>query len=248
MKKTTTILGTFLVAALLVMSRAEATTVQYMLDQSNTLEDGIDYLLVTITEEQRGRLDFLVEPQAALTEKAGKNFGIASFGFNLDLEGKLPNDNFLLPDGWKVQFNKGMSQAGIFDVRIMGTGQARQDPLQFSVLGLELEDIIPGFASHAAGFEREHDGHEGWHDGYKGEHDGHEGWHDGHEGWHDGYKGEHDGHEGWHDGFEGMHGDNASSAFFYGDRLVSAVPVPAAFWLFGSGMLLLGRIATRRRT
>jgi len=28
---------------------------------------------------------------------------------------------------------------------------------------------------------------------------------------------------------------------------VPPVPVPAAFWLFGSGMLLLGRIASRRR-
>jgi hypothetical protein len=197
MQKMKTILGVFLVFTLLVASRAEAATVQYMLDQSNTLDDDIDYLLVTITDNQPGQLDFLVEIQTSLTQIAGGNFGIASFGFNLDGVAGLSIDDFLVPDKWKVQFSKGMSEAGKFDVRIMGTGQTRQDPLQFSVLGLSLEEIIPGFASHTAGF--------------KGE-------------------------------------GNISSAFIYGDRLVSAVPVPAAFWLFGSGILLLGRVATRRRT
>ena len=101
----------------------------------------------------------------------------------------------------------------MFDVRILGTGQTRQDPLQFSVLGLSLEDIIPGFASHVAGFM------EGSDICYKEnsevciKEDGH-----------------------------------VSSAFFYGDRQVSAVPLPAAFWLFSSGLILLGTIAARRRT
>jgi hypothetical protein len=205
-----TILGSILVFTLLLASRAEAATVQYMLDQSNTLEDDIDYLLVTISDNQPGQLDFTVETQSALSDIAGSNFGIASFGFNLDSAIDLSGDSFLLPDKWKLQFDKGMSEAGKFDVRLLGTGQARQDPLQFSILGLGLENIIPGFASHVAGFEMEYYGIEGHHHGFKGEH-------------------------------------GVSSAFFYGDRLVTAVPVPAAFWLFGSGMLLLGRVATRRR-
>ena len=201
-----TILGTFLIAALLGISRAEAASVQYMLDQSNALEDGVDYLMVTISDDQPGQLDFLVETQPALKEIAGNNFGIASFGFNLVPEVELSRhnkDKLLLPEKWRVRFKKGMGEAGKFDVRLMGTGQTRQDPLQFSVLDLGLEDIIPGFASHVAGFELEHCGLEGK--------------------------------------------QCISSAFFYGDRQVSEVPVPAAFWLFGSGMLLLGRIATRRR-
>jgi hypothetical protein len=203
-----TILGSILVFTLLLASRAEAATVQYMLDQSNTLEDDIDYLLVTISDNQPGQLDFTVETQSALSDIAGSNFGIASFGFNLDSAIDLSGDSFLLPDKWKLQFDKGMSEAGKFDVRLLGTGQARQDPLQFSVLGLGLEDIISGFASHVAGFEMEYCGIDGHHHGSR---------------------------------------QNISSAFFYGDRLVTAVPVPAAFWLFGSGMLLLGRVATRRR-
>jgi hypothetical protein len=206
-----TILGSILVFTLLLVSRAEAATVQYMLDQSNALQDDIDYLLVTISDNQPGQLDFTVESQSALSDIAGSNFGIASFGFNLDSAIDLSSDDFLLPEKWKAQFNKGMSEAGKFDVRLLGTGQARQDPLQFSVLGLELENIIPGFASHVAGFEMESCGIEGHHHGFS-------------------------------------KGHGTSSAFFYGDTLVAAVPVPAAFWLFGSGLLLLGRVAIRRRT
>jgi len=218
-----TILATFIVTTLLVVCRAEASTVQYMLDQSNTLENGIDYLLVTISDDQSGQLDFLVETQAALSEISGENFGIAAFGFNLGEGIELSGDDFLLPEKWKVQFNKGMSEAGKYDVRLLGTGQTRQDPLQFSILGLGIEDILAGFASHVAGFELESDGFEGEHHGK-----GHE-------------YGEHEYGE-----FEGNR--HITSAFFYGDRLVtSEVPVPAAFWLFGSGMLLLGRIAGRRR-
>ena len=218
MKQMKTILGTLTLAALLIAGRAQASTVQYILDHSNTLEDGIDYLLVTISDDQSGQLDFLVETQAALNEKAGENFGIASFGFNLFEGMELSGDDFLLPEKWKVQFNKGMSEAGKFDVRLLGTGQTRQDPLEFSILGLGIEEILAGFASHVAGFELEPYGREGEHRGEAYEH------------------GE----------YEGNH--YASSAFFYGDRLVtSEVPVPAALWLFGSGMLLLGRIATRRR-
>jgi hypothetical protein len=205
MKQMKTILGTFLIAALLGISRAEAASAQYMLDQSNALEDGVDYLMVTISDDQPGQLDFLVDTQPVLKEIAGNNFGIASFGFNLVPEVELSRhnkDKLLLPEKWRVRFNKGMGEAGKFDVRLMGTGQTRQDPLQFSVLGLGLEDIIPGFASRVAGFELEHCDLEGKH--------------------------------------------SISSALFYGDRQVSEVPVPAAFWLFGSGMLLLGRIATRR--
>ena len=200
MKKLKTMLGSILVFALLLVSRAEAATVQYMLDQSNRLANDIDYLLVTLSDSTPGQLDFLVETQSAFSGIAGRNFGIASFAFNFDSAVELSKDDFVLPEKWKVRFNRRMSEAGRFDVRIQGTGRTRQDPLEFSVWGLGLDDIIPdfpGFASHTAGFEAER---------------------------------------------------RISSAFFYGDTLVAAVPVPAAFWLFGSGMLLLGRVAIRRRT
>jgi len=196
-------LGSFIVLALLLVSRGEAASVQYLLDQSNTLADDIDYLLVTISDGVDGQLDFLVETQPALEEMAGTNFGIAAFGFLLSSPMQLGTDDFLLPDGWKAQFDKGMSEAGKFDVRLLGTGSTRQDPLHFSVLGLTLSDILPGFASHVAGFTGAMDDHK-------------------------------------------KH-DSSGSAFFYGDTLVTAVPVPAALWLFGSGLLFLGGMAKRRR-
>jgi len=197
-----TMTGTFLIAALLVFGRAEAITVQYILSQTNQQGDDTTALLVTITDLQAGQLDFQVETQSAelmslqesqpaVTGFAGMNNGIFSFAFQLDPGVMLTAENFLLPENWKVQFNKAMGQAGKFDVRLLGPGN-RQDPLAFSIVGLELEDIIPGFASL-------------------------------------------------------LKADGGSGGFFSGDELVAPVPVPAALCLFGSGMLLLGRIATRRR-
>jgi len=197
------VISAFLFLVLLVSSRAEAVTVQYLLSQTNQQKDDATALLVTITDSQTGSLDFLVETQSvqlmslqetqpALTGFAGMNTGIFSFGFQLEPGVMLTEENFLLPEKWKVQFNKVMGQAGKFDVRLLGTGNTRQDPLEFTILGLKLEDIIPGFASLTKA-------------------------------------------------------DGSSGGFFSGDELVATVPVPAALWLFGSGMLLLGRIATRRR-
>jgi len=39
---------------------------------------------------------------------------------------------------------------------------------------------------------------------------------------------------------------SVSSAFFYGDK-VSQVPVPAAAWLFGTGLLGLAGVARRKK-
>ena len=217
-------------------SQSGAATVSYILDQSNLLEDGVDYLSVTLSNENEGQLDFWVEPQSALSDIAGENFGIQSFAFNIrdQLHPGLSVDDFLLPDGWKVQFlEKGMSEAGKFDVRLMGRGNSRQDPLHFSIRDLMLDDVFGLFATHVAGFElptgdcraplRGDGGEDGNGDG---ERDG--------------------------DGGDDCIHDDVSSAFFYGDRLVddqpSAIPVPAAAWLFGSGLVGLGSIARGGRS
>jgi len=203
MRRINTITGTFLIAALLVFGRAEAITVQYLLSQNNQQGDDTNALLVTITDLQAEQLDFMVETQSAelmslqestpaFTGFAGMNNGIFSFAFQLEPGVMLTEENFLLPENWKVQFNKAMGPAGKFDVRLLGTGNSRQDPLEFSIVGLELGDIIPGFASL-------------------------------------------------------LKADGGSGGFFSGDEPVAPVPVPAALWFFGSGVLLLGRIATRRR-
>ncbi|MGB5540049.1 MAG: VPLPA-CTERM sorting domain-containing protein [Gammaproteobacteria bacterium] len=72
------------------------------------------------------------------------------------LDSLLTADSFILPDGWKVQLGTGGKMDGMdgkFDVRLLGTGSSRQDPLHFAVLGLELDDVLAGFAAHVAGFE-----------------------------------------------------------------------------------------------
>lgn len=214
--KLTAFIRTFLVTLLFTAGASQAATVQYVLDQSNNLEDGIDYLLVTISDDQAGQLDFLVEPQSVLTENVNRNFGIASFAFLVDIGIDLQQDAFLLPEKWKVQFDKNMSEAGSFDVRISGTGQTRQDPLAFSVLGLGLDDLIAGFASHTIGF-------------YIDTAD-------------PGYR-----TAGFEQADQVPEG-GVSSSFFYGSRPVTAVvPLPAAVWLFGSGLLLFGGLSARRR-
>lgn len=218
---------------LMFASSAYATTVTYILDQSNELKDGVDYLSVTLSDETDGQLDFWVEILPSLSDMAGGNFGIQSFAFNYsdfisDVTGEeaissttdriLANSDdsdFILPDTWKVQTNKGMSEAGKFDVRLMGRGNSRQDPLHFSILGVGLDDVSDFFAAHIAGFE---------------------------------LPGGECADE--HEGYDECGMDETSSAFFFGGRLVEEpppIPVPAAVWLFGSGLLALTGIARRNR-
>jgi hypothetical protein len=207
-------------ALLITSTPSLAVTVGYIMGQSNALADDVDYLSVVINDDTDGQLDFWVETLPALSDIAGDNYGIQSFAFNFsdfmhpDGEGDDIDDllagSFILPDGWRVQYNKGMSEAGQFDVRIIGSGDTRQDPLHFSVIGLSLDDIFTDFAAHVAGFDL------GLGDCN-----------------HDVY------------GDDGC-GDGINSAFFYGNREF-VVPVPAAVWLFGSGLLGLMGVARRRK-
>lgn len=261
-KRITTFLGALLLAGQSLGSHAA--TVTYVLDHSNALPDGVDYLTVTISDDVEGQLDFWVDALSPLSDIAGDNFGIQKFAFNLtaDMSGgdmhhgdeahrggemygmsgmhrndevhrkdgehrpehsreherehrhgddggidaALSADDFILPDGWDVRFF-GFGPDG-FDIRLLGNGNNRQDPLHFSVLGLEFEDVIPGFSAHVAGFEY-----------IIGECGG----------------GEHE------------HGcRRITSAYFTGDR-VAVIPLPAAFWLFGSGLLALAGLTRRVR-
>ncbi|MDX1697986.1 MAG: hypothetical protein R3308_06830, partial [Thiohalobacterales bacterium] len=72
-------------AALLLLctTASHATIYNYVLDQSNRLEDGMDYLSVTLSDETAGQLDFWIEPLPALQELAGEDFGLYAFSFNL---------------------------------------------------------------------------------------------------------------------------------------------------------------------
>jgi hypothetical protein len=192
---------------LVTVTPSLATTVTYVMDQSNALTDGVDYLSVTLSDDIDGQLDFWVDSLPVLSDIAGDNYGIQSFAFNYS---SLLASDFILSDGWHVQYNKGMSEVGMFDVRIMGAGNSRQDPLHFSVIGLSLDEIVADFAAHVAGFDLS-----------LGD-----------------------------CSLDGNCDDGITSAFFFGNREAvppAAIPVPAAAWLFSSGLVGLIGVARRRR-
>jgi len=108
---------------------ANATVIHSMLDQSNVLHDGNDYVSVQVKESHEGVLNFWVQPLEALSNHAGSNFGIQSFGFGFidDIDISLDDlyRNISVPVGWKVQFDRQMGEAGKFNVRLMANGHRR---------------------------------------------------------------------------------------------------------------------------
>jgi hypothetical protein len=257
-KRITTFLVVLLLTSLSVGVRAN--TLTFVLDESNALPDGVDYLSVTLSDDVEGQLDFWVDTLSPLSGIAGENFGIQKFAFNLSpdlysgnqeegdghhgeeapgmsgehrndeahraeqsldrehglgrvnpLDAILSAEDFILPDGWHVRIGKFGAGGGEFDIRLLGTGNNRQDPLHFSILGLELDDVIAGFSAQVAGFEY--------------------------------ILGECGGDHGEGDA-EGCR--HISSAYFYGERPV-VVPLPATLWLLGSGLLALAGVSRHRK-
>jgi hypothetical protein len=218
MKKTVVFTG--LMAAALFSVHASAATMSYHMDQSNVLEDGQNYLKVTLTDSitTAGALDVTVETLEALNTAAGVNFGIQSFAFNAQ-PALLVTENgggfeiatqtmslTNLAAGWSLDTHKNMSEFGRFDIRLSGTGSTRMDPLTFTLGGVSHDTVDAYFAAHVAGFD--------------------------------------------------IGGE--SSAFFAGGALVnggdpgggpiSEIPVPAAAWLLGSGLIGMVGMARRRAT
>lgn len=101
-----------LAAGLCGATAAHAASVSYYLDQTNTppLSDNVNYLMVTLddntlssTPGNDNLITFTVSTvPGAFTE--GGNFGIQSFGFNNPGNVMLTSSNFLLPTGWGVNF------------------------------------------------------------------------------------------------------------------------------------------------
>ena len=88
MDRYTKIAGRFLrhglVAGMLMFAAlpAHAAGVSFFLDQSNKLPDDANYLSVMLTENATGGVDFLVKTLAPLNDIAGSHFGIQKFGFS----------------------------------------------------------------------------------------------------------------------------------------------------------------------
>lgn len=220
---------------LITATSAHAASVSYFLDQSNRLPDGTDYLKVTIDDEgQPGAINFQIQALEPLSDIGRDKSGILRFGFNGD---ELDKSNFLgLPDGWKIKNDKTLDGFGKYENLLIGKKWDGQDPLSFSIVGVDGDSIFSYadshdggdglfFAAFVGGFEgNKHHGHDNW----RGHGHGH------------GY-----GHDKWY-------GDDChrctKGAYFFAGGTPAPVPVPAAVWLFGSGLAGLLGMTSRRRS
>jgi hypothetical protein len=220
-------------ASLALSMPARSATVSYVLDQSNVLADGVDYMKVTLSDSDNGSIHFKVEMLDSLLSMGGdSHFGIDSFAFNVvggtDTEAQ---DVSGLPGGWVARNQRRMDGFGLFDIRVKGSGRKRTNELEFDITGVDLDtlmsyaDLSTGrapqghvfFAAHIGGLAidkcnvRESSSVHVLHNGGSGGHDD--------------------------------DGECSESAYIGGPGTI--VPMPAAVWLFGSGIGLLG--AVRRR-
>ena len=245
------IVATALAVGLLSASASQATTMNYFLNQSNKLADGINYLQVTISDEgEAGVIDFSVQALQPLLDIAGDNFGIQKFAFNvLGGIGAEAEDVSGLPDGWRARNGGRMDGFGLFDIKLKGRGKNRQDPLTFSVSGVDLDSILSYvdlshgrapegfslFAAQVSGINFDScvkGGGDGEDNGIKVP-AGFSGGSSGKSG-SDGKGG--DSGNGGHDG-----GKCLTSAYFGGNG--NAVPAPPALWLLGTAV---GGLVVRR--
>jgi hypothetical protein len=197
--------GFFVSALILAAAPARAASVSFFLDQSNKLPDDVNYLSVSLMDNDTGGVNILVKTLDPLNSIAGDRFGIQKFGFGLS--NGVFEEITDLPDGWQVKHNKRMDGLGRFDFQLQGKGWARTDELSFKVSGVSLGNFDALFTAHMAGFEWCNIGDER------------------------------------RSLCSGK--DCLTSAYFAGSMSTTPVPIPAAVWLFGSG--LIGLVAVARR-
>ena len=136
---------------------AQASSVTYYLDQSNVLTDGIGYLKVTISDNVNlADINFKVETTSAFSTSPigiGSNFGIQAFGFTPDASINLTSANIYgLASGWSTSTNlnsNALDGFGKFQVTESTTGSNRLNPLTFSIN--VSGDSIYSYANPSAG-------------------------------------------------------------------------------------------------
>src|SRR3989338_3685420 len=209
----------FVGALMLAALPAHAASVSFFLDQSNRLPDGPDdpdYLSVTL-DEIEGGVKVVVNTLDWFNGIKGDHFGIQKFGFSFD--GEAWGEVTGLPPHWRVRENRRMDGFGRFDIRLQGKGKNRMEELSFTVDGVTLGDFDSLMAAQVAGFEwcrivdrrRNDDGNDN-DDRWRNDDD--------------------EGRRNWCEGR-----NCTTSAYFAGSMPVSQIPVPAAAWMLGSGLL-----------
>ena len=142
----------------------------WMLNQSNTFADGVNYGYVDIVADSTagaGTVTFTVfayniPPLYGPLD----NFGIQAFGFNSSLDPSAWSID--LPDGWTQGYGQ-LDGFGFFLVNEDGVGWSRQNPLEFTITLDDPSQAVVGnfvlwssgnpgqgsalFAAHIAGFE-----------------------------------------------------------------------------------------------
>ncbi len=175
----TTLLLALGLAALLVAGAANALSISYYLDQTNTttatdpdgaLPDETNYLKITFADSATvvGDIDVTVTVLSPLTSIADTNFGIQSFAFNSTNTLSSSNIIGLPSSSWAASFAQQIDGFGRFQVEVADTGMDRQDPtLSFSITGIVGDSVYDYavlstggaseghhyFAAHVAGFQ-----------------------------------------------------------------------------------------------
>lgn len=207
-----------LTAGLLTATPTPAASVSFFLDQSNRLEDGIDYLKVTIDDNGAAdAINFRIEILGALSGSAGSRLGIEKFGFNGIELGKR---NIIgLPEDWKLKHDKTLDGFGKFENVLIGDASDPRRVLTFSVVGIGDDDLSTYSAVHDGGDDVFFAAYvRGLSPGDKGK----------------------------------TCKKCPANAYFGGGAdgmtpVPTAVPVPAAAWLFGSGLLGFAGVMRRGR-
>ncbi|HYA39619.1 MAG TPA: hypothetical protein VEI74_15245 [Candidatus Methylomirabilis sp.] len=198
-----------------------AASVSYFLDQSNRLADGTDYLKVTIDDNGApGAINFTLQALAPLSGQFCNNFSILKFGFNGN---ELHKSNIVgLPDHWKFTNDKKMDGFGKFENVLVGKKWTSQDPLTFSIVGIDGDNIY--------NYATSHDGSDGlFFSAFVGGN-------------------EFNKHGTWHDKWRDDGCRRCTKSAYFAGGTAAPVPVPAAAWLFGSGLIGLFGLASRRQS
>jgi hypothetical protein len=146
------------IAGLLLAGAANATSISYFLDQTNTqttnptgsaydpdnaLPDGTNYLQVTLADSGSDivvTVDVLSPPFSSSPIVEDANFGIQNFYFNSTNSALLASE-ITVPSGWDASIdfnpsnpNQNADGFGAFEVRVADTGMNRKNPtLSFTI-------------------------------------------------------------------------------------------------------------------
>jgi len=149
---------------------ANAATQTYVLNESNSLPDGVNYATVTLSDGADASnleyVDFLVEVTTSAFTPVGDNFGMDKFYFNINKALSVTAANIvdIDPASWVINTNKNAGGGfGFFDFETKGAGNSRTLTLSFSianVLGDTIADYARGdvedggefFSAHIGGF------------------------------------------------------------------------------------------------